>query len=178
MNSLTIARTAVALAAAAGFLLVTHDFAAANFGAPADPCGKFKKGSKQWKECMGQVKPDEPGTIAERFARGYWLAKTGDYQKALEILKALPDQNDTGVLTMIGYATRHLGRVDEALGYYSRALAANPDMTNTRQYMGEAYLQKHDLVSAKVQLDEIARICGSTACQDYRDLAREIAAHG
>lgn len=169
---------AAAIAIVAGGAVLTADFAAANRGAPADPCGKYKKGSKDWKECMGQAKPDDQSSAAERFAKGYWLAKTGDYTKALQVLRALPDQNDPGVLTMIGFATRHLGRVDEALGYYDKALALNPNMTDTRQYLGEAYLQKHDVANARVQLAEIARICGSDACQDYRDLARELAAHG
>ena len=79
------------------------------------------------------------------------------------------------MLTMIGYATRHLGRVDEALGYYGKALALNPNMTNTRQYLGEAYLQKNDVAKAKIELAVIERICGNDACQDYRDLAKEIA---
>ena len=176
-------KLAVMLAIVLGLTLALILPAVANFGDPApDPCSKFKKGSKGWKECMGQVKPGADGTVsaadlAEQFARGYWLAKTGDYAKALEVLKALPDQNDTGVLTMIGYATRHLGNVDDALGYYGRALALNPNLTNTRQYLGEAYLQKNDVAKAKVELAEIARICGSEACVDYRDLAREIAAH-
>ena len=174
MTRLQFAFRAIALAAAICFALP----AAANFGAPTgDPCKKFKKNSREWKECKGQLKPSEV-LGAEILAKGYWLAKTGDYAKALEVLKSHPDQNDTGVLTMTGYATRHLGRVDEALGYYGKALALNPNLTNTRQYLGEAYLQKYDANAAKVQLAEIARICGSEACQDYRDLAREIAAHG
>ena len=174
MTAIFAAATAVAF----GGAVLTADFAAANRGAPADPCGQYKKGSKQWKECMGQVKSGEQSSADELFAKGYWLAKTGDYEKALQVLKAHPDQNDPGVLTMIGFATRHLGRVEEALGYYQKALALNPNMTDTRQYLGEAYLQKNDVANAKVQLAEIARICGSDACQDYRDLAREIAAHG
>ncbi len=178
MNSRKTTVFAAAMAMALGGAIVTADFAVANRGAPADPCGQFKKGSKQWKECMGQVKSDDQSNADEQFAKGYWLAKTGDYEKALAVLRAHPNQGDPGVLTMIGFATRHLGRVDEALGFYDKALALNPNLTDTRQYLGEAYLQKNDVAAAKVQLAEIARICGSDACQDYRDLAREIAAHG
>ena len=170
-------RISLIVAAATCLSLAGTLSAAANFGAPANPCKQFKKNSKAWKECKGQVKPDAVSNAQEQFAKGYWLAKTGDYAKALEVLRAHPNQNDAGVLTMIGYATRHLGRVDEALGYYGRALAQNPDLTNTRQYLGEAYLQKNEVAKAKVELVEIARICGSTACQDYRDLANEIAAY-
>lgn len=179
MSKRTVAFPAAVIAAIFGGALLSANFVLANSDppAPANPCGKFKKGSKQWKECMAQVKPDQ-ASADEVFAKGYWLAKTGDYQKALEVLHTHPDQNDLQVLTMIGFATRHLGRIDEALGYYNKALALNPNLTNTRQYLGEAYLQKDEVAKAKLELAEIARICGSDACQDYRDLAREIAAHG
>jgi tetratricopeptide (TPR) repeat protein len=172
-------RISLIVAAATCLSLVGTLSAAANSGgpAPANPCKQFKKNSKAWKECMGQVKPGDASSADEQFAKGYWLAKTGDYEKALEILKALPNQDNADVLTMIGYATRHLGRVDEALGYYGKALALNPNLSNTRQYLGEAYLQKNDVTKARLELAEIGRICGSDACQDYSDLAKEIAAH-
>lgn len=172
-----LAKFAVLLAALATLSLISAEVASANFGAPANPCKQFKKNSKAWKECMGQVKPDDTSRADEQFTKGYWLAKTGDYTQALEVLKALPNQNDAGVLTMIGYATRHLGRVDEALGYYGKALALNANLTNTRQYLGEAYLQKNDVAKAKFELAEIGRICGSTACEDYRALDKAIAVH-
>jgi predicted Zn-dependent protease len=53
-------------------------------------------------------------------------------------------------------------------------LAAHPDRTTTRQYLGEAYLQIGEPGKAKEQLAEIARRCG-TACEDYQLLAEEIA---
>ncbi len=169
-----VTKLVLAFGALAALSLAAPNFAAADFSAPADPCAKYKKGSKQWKECMGQVRPDDTSSVEERFSKGYWLAKTGDYAKALEVLKALPNQDDAGVLTMTGYATRHLGRVEEALGYYQKALALNPNMTNTRQYLGEAYLQMKDVAKAKTELAAIARICGNTACTDYRALDQEI----
>ena len=99
-------RISLIVAAATCLSLVGTLSAAANFGAPANPCKQFKKNSKAWKECKGQVKLDEHSSAEEQFAKGYWLAKTGDYAKALKVLKALPNQNDTGVLTMIGYLVR------------------------------------------------------------------------
>ncbi len=138
-------------------------------GAGAAKCEKFKKGTKEWKECMAQIPQDRE----DGYALGYWLAKTGDYQQALDVLSAKGDPSDPRVLTMIGYATRHLGRVDEALGYYAKALDENPNLTFTRQYLGEAYLQKGDALKAKEQLAEIGRLCAAS-CQDYQVLAAEI----
>jgi predicted Zn-dependent protease len=75
---------------------------------------------------------------------------------------------------MIGFSLRKLGRVDEAMGYYHKVLAAHPERTNTRQYLGEAFLQIGDPAKAREQLAEIASRCG-TACEDYQLLADEIA---
>jgi tetratricopeptide (TPR) repeat protein len=141
-------------------------------GSGESRCGKYPEGSKGWKKCMGQARQD----LEDTYALGYWMAKTGEYDEALRLLQSAGDQNDPRVLTMIGFATRHLGRVGEALGYYEKALAANPNMTSTRQYLGEAFLQISEPAKAKLQLAEIAARCG-TACVDYRDLAAAIAAY-
>lgn len=140
-------------------------------GSAGSACGKYKAGSKQWKQCMGQARQD----MEDTYALGYWMAKTGEYEEALKVLASVGDQNDPRVLTMVGFAKRHLGRVDEALGDYAKALAANPNMTSTRQYLGEALLQTGELSKAKEQLAQIAKRCG-TACEDYQQLASAIAA--
>ena len=75
---------------------------------------------------------------------------------------------------MIGFSLRKLGRVDEAMEYYQKVLAAYPDRTTTRQYLGEAFLQIGEPAKAKDQLAEIGKRCG-TACEDYQLLADEIA---
>ena len=45
-----------------------------------------------------------------------------------------------------------------------------------RQYLGEAFLQRHEPAKAKEQLAEIDARRG-TGCEDYRDLAQAIAAY-
>lgn len=172
-SRIRIVRPAViALCLGTAFAMSAPAFA--NFGAPAPStkCKQFKKGSPEWKGCMGKLRLEED----EMFALGYWLAKTGDYDGALAAFASMKNQGSARVLTMAGYATRHLGRVDDALMLYGKALAANPNRTDTRQYLGEAYLQKGDTGKAKTELAEIARLCGSTACQDYQKLSTEITA--
>ena len=108
------------------------------------------------------------------YSLGYWQAKNGEYATALATLRSAADQGDPRVQTAIGFTLRKLGRVDEAFGYYFRALATRPDATTTRQYLGEAYLQIGDPARARQQLAEIAKRCGTT-CEDYTALAEEIA---
>jgi tetratricopeptide (TPR) repeat protein len=134
---------------------------------PEPPKGKPKPKPKPKESSLNQD---------QVYGLGYWQAKTGQYGIALATLQSAPDQSDPRVQTMIGLALRKLGRVDEAFGYYFKALATRPDATTTRQYLGEAYLQIGDRVRAREQLAEIAKRCG-TACEDYAALAEEIAKH-
>ena len=110
----------------------------------------------------------------EIYSLGYWQAKGGDCAAALATLRSAANQADPRVQTMIGFSLRKLGRVDEAMTYYNAVLAAHPERTTTRQYLGEAFLQLGQPDKAKQQLAEIAKRCG-IACEDYRLLADEIA---
>jgi tetratricopeptide (TPR) repeat protein len=109
----------------------------------------------------------------ELFYAGYWLAKNGQYEQALGYL-TLAQKKDERVLTYIGFATRKLGHVDEAMPIYQKALEVNPNYTVARAYLGEAFLTKHQPEQARVQLSEIERRCGAT-CPAYVDLEGHIA---
>lgn len=140
-------------------------------GSGAQQCSKYPKGSKDWKTCMGQWWRQD---AEDAYALGYWLAKTGEYREALDVLSAAADPSDPRVLTMTGFVLRKLGDMDKALGFYSRALAANPDLTTARQYLGEAYLDRREPAKAREQLAEIGKRCGA-GCEEYLALAGAIA---
>lgn len=110
----------------------------------------------------------------ELYSQGRDLALAGRYDEALTALSAVKNQNDAMVLTMIGYSKRKLGNYDEGLAYYQRALAIEPNNTNTREYLGEAYAEKGKLDLAKAELVKISAVCGTT-CEQYQDLAKAIA---
>ena len=138
--------------------------------APVSKCDKLKKGSAEWKKCTGSFKDDL--SDQELYYSGYWLARTGQYAEALRFLHRTKMQ-DERVLTYIGFATRKLGDHETAMGFYSRALALNPNYTVARAYMGEAYLTQGQGAKAREQLAEIANRCGTT-CAEYTELAAEI----
>jgi predicted Zn-dependent protease len=126
------------------------------------------KSEKKKKDSSSSLDQDQTYSLA------YWQAKNGHYEAALATLRSASDQDDPRVQTMVGFTLRKLGRVDEAFGYYFKALATRPEATTTRQYLGEAYLQIGDPARAREQLSEIERRCGRT-CEDYTTLAEEIA---
>jgi predicted Zn-dependent protease len=142
---------------------------------PPEPPKKEKPKPKQ-KEKKGDKDKDKSGALDQDqiYSLGYWQAKNGEYHAALATLRSARNPHDPRVQTMIGFSLRKLGRVDEALAYYFKALATRPDATTTRQYLGEAYLQIGDPARARDQLAEIAKRCGTT-CEDYSALAQEIA---
>jgi tetratricopeptide (TPR) repeat protein len=167
----------------AGFLLATS-LAAALSSAPllADgrvskdtgpasaACDAHAKGTAAWSACVGAASAKMGDQ--ELFYAGYWLAKNGQYEKALGYLTLA--KKDERVLTYIGYATRKLGHVDKALPIYRQALAVNPDYVVARAYMGEAFLTKGEPEKARAELAEIAQRCGAN-CPAYVDLKGHIA---
>ncbi|MFA5950167.1 MAG: tetratricopeptide repeat protein [Hyphomicrobium sp.] len=133
-------------------------------------CDAHQKGSAAWSACVGVAKAGISDT--ELFYAGYWLAKSGQYNEALQYLK-LANIKDERVLTYIGFATRKLGDVDAALPLYRKALEINPNYSVARAYMGEAFLTKEQPEEARAQLAEIAQRCGAT-CPEYVDLDNHI----
>jgi tetratricopeptide (TPR) repeat protein len=108
------------------------------------------------------------------YERGRALALAGRYPEALGALEAVRNQNDSMVLTMIGYAKRKSGSFDEGMAYYQRALAIDPKNVNTREYLGEAYAEKGRMDLAKAELAKVEALCGKE-CEQYEDLAKAIA---
>jgi len=105
------------------------------------------------------------------FKLGRGLAYAGDYEKAIIVLAGAPDQGDPRILNMLGFSNRKSGRMDVALGYYSKAVASDPDFSLVREYLGEAYIQLGMMEKAREQLTQIERICGSRVCEEYGQLA-------
>jgi tetratricopeptide (TPR) repeat protein len=105
----------------------------------------------------------------------YALAREGRFQEALDTLDLMQDPSTAEALNYRGYATRKLGRIDEGIGYYRRAVALDPEYVLVREYLGEAYVTQGRLDLATEQLGEIEKRCGTT-CEPYQDLAEAIAA--
>jgi tetratricopeptide (TPR) repeat protein len=106
--------------------------------------------------------------------QGRALALAGHYDKALDILGAVRDRKDDVVLTYIGYSMRKLGRVDEGIAYYHRALALNPQNLNTREYLGEGYVASGKMDLAIAELNALEELCGAD-CDQVEQLQLAIA---
>ena len=134
------------------------------------------KAGMVWNKAKGICEKASSGLFDDKtlYEQGRALALGGDYGDALILFAAIRDQEDSDVLTMIGYAKRKSGAVEEGIGYYHRALALNPSNVNTREYLGEGYVAMGRLDLAQAELDKIGTLCGED-CDQYLDLAAAMA---
>jgi len=158
-------------------VLVAPDIAAAvGDDNPAPPPqsdqGKSNKGTQGKKD-----KKDKSGAV-EDFLRGYHAAYTqiydrGDYEGGIAALRALGHDDNADVATLIGYASRKLGRYDDARIWYERALAADPNHAVTWSYYGMWQAEQGNVLKARDDLEKVRLICG-TDCRAYKMLKEAI----
>jgi predicted Zn-dependent protease len=109
----------------------------------------------------------------------YMAVKTqvdnGDYGAALPRLMALAQEtpNDADILNLIGFSLRKTGHPDQALDYYNRALAQNPQHLGANEYLGELYLELKQPAKAEERLAVLQKACGD--CEEYTELKEKIA---
>ncbi len=118
-------------------------------------------------------KPDKSSS-AEDFLRDYHAAyeliyDKADYPAGIAALRALGEDDHPDVATLIGYASRKLGRYDDAKFWYERALAADPNHAVTWSYYGMWQAEQGNVLKAKDDLEKVRLICGSD-CKPYKML--------
>ena len=128
----------------------------------------MKKGKHKCVKVTTELTPDQ-----ELYAKGYKLAKAGDYDQAIAVLSSVENHDNPDVLNMLGYSNRKAGRIELGISYYAEALALKPDFVLAREYLGEGYVAAGKVDLAKVQLAEIQKICGIN-CAEFKDLSKLI----
>jgi tetratricopeptide (TPR) repeat protein len=119
-------------------------------------------------------KKTHKSSSAEDFLTGYHAAYAliydkGDYVAGIAALRALGYDDNADVATLLGYASRKLGRYDDSKFWYERALAADPNHAVTWSYYGMWQAEQGNMLKAKDDLEKVHLICG-TECQPYKML--------
>jgi tetratricopeptide (TPR) repeat protein len=136
-----------------------------------DVIKKVKVSGALVKKCVkvqSGVLPDD-----DLYEQGRILAKSGEYEWALQVLAAIQNQNDPRVLNMSGYSNRKAGRLEIGITYYRKALAIDPNFVLAREYLGEGYVAAGRIDLAKFELNEIKNRAGVNS-EEYRDLSKAI----
>lgn len=164
----TLRSTALALAALSiGGWIAADAFAAPGGGSPRpeiprpSPSGPSKK----------KVEARETD-----FQQAEYLIKGEKYEEAIPLLQKVVADNprDADAWNYLGFASRKLGKNDESLGYYQKALALAPNHKGANEYLGELYLQMNNLPKAEEQLAKLKSICAGV-CEELEDLEADIA---
>jgi tetratricopeptide (TPR) repeat protein len=135
---------------------------------PAPPSSSQPSGGTTTKH---KTKKEKSGS-AEKFLNGWHKAYAlvydkGDYEGGIAALRAMGYDDNVDVATLIGYASRKLGRYDDAKYWYEKALAADPNHALTWSYYGMWQAEQGNLLKAKDDLEKVQAICGNTECHEY-----------
>ena len=127
---------------------------------------------------MPRPTPTSPGQSAteDDFGKAEYLIKAGRYDEAIPLLKNVVAKNarDADAWNYLGFASRKLGKTQDALDYYAKALAIDPKHKGAHEYLGEAYLMMKDPVKAQEQLVILQGLC-TGGCEEVEDLQQAIA---
>jgi len=159
-------------------ILTAVILAAAISGAPqlaaamgaASPSDAPKSSNPSGKPDAKKNKKDKSSS-AKDFIDGYHAAYAliydkDDYQAGISALRALGHDDNADVATLLGYASRKLGRYDDAKYWYDKALATDPKHALTWSYYGMWHAEQGNLLKAKDDLEQVRLICG-TECKEY-----------
>jgi len=139
---------------------------------PSNPPSGNTTTSKQ-KTKSQKPKPQNNSSLDDFYSgwhKAYALVyDKSDYESGIAVLRAMGYDDNADVATLIGYASRKLGRYDDAQYWYDRALAADPNHALTWSYYGMWQAEQGNLLKAKDDLQKVASICG-TECREYTEL--------
>ena len=169
-----MSKTSLAIALLFSAVLVAPDIAAAADEPNPTPPPQTNQQTPPKKDTQTKKPKKDKSSSAEDFLAGYHAAyaliyNKGDYVAGIAALQALGYDDNADVATLIGYASRKLGRYDDAKTWYERALAADPNHAVTWSYYGMWHAEQGNVLKAKDDLEKVRLICG-TDCRAYRML--------
>ncbi|MFZ0422032.1 MAG: tetratricopeptide repeat protein [Xanthobacteraceae bacterium] len=175
MRPTTLLAAAVLLAATAG----VPRFALAIEGAsPAPPQTSSQPSGSTSSSSTKKSKKKDKSSSLEDFYNGWHKAYAlvydkQDYEGGIAVLRSMGFDDNADVATLIGYASRKLGRYDDAKLWYDRALAADPNHALTWSYYGMWQAEQGNVLKAKDDLEKVRSICG-TECREFTALKQAI----
>lgn len=117
----------------------------------------------------------------DRMASGRAAIKAADWKKAISdfstAVKEQPGNADAYNLLAFSFRKQPKPDLPKAFEHYNTALKLNPNHKGAHEYIGEAYLMDGKPARAEEHLARLKTICGGSACEEYEDLAKSLAAY-
>jgi tetratricopeptide (TPR) repeat protein len=130
--------------------------------------------SKKKKKKSNVIEQQEQQLAQEKFLRDYRAARqlilAGNYQAGIAAMHALGHDEHPDVANYIGYSYRKVGNYDQSKVWYEKALAADPNHMRTWSYYGMWQMEQGNRLKAEDFLQKVNVLCGSTSCEEYRQL--------
>ena len=131
-------------------------------------------GKKKKKKDNNAIEQQEQRLAQEKFLREYRAARQlildGNYEAGIAAMHALGHDEHPDVANYIGYANRKMGNYDQSKIWYEAALKADPNHVRTWSYYGMWQMEQGNRLKALEDLQKVQLICGSTTCEEYRQL--------
>jgi hypothetical protein len=108
--------------------------------------------------CLAVVYPAHASSVDLPQARQ--LVHEGNYQAAYDLLAPFADQqiDDAAFNALLGESALGANHADQAVTYFRRSLAADPDAIDTHLGLARAYLAAGNYASAKIEFETVLRI--------------------
>ncbi|MGA8950627.1 MAG: tetratricopeptide repeat protein [Xanthobacteraceae bacterium] len=175
MRTMSLLAAALLVGAAAGAPTIAR---AIESGSPAAPQTTTQQPPSNTGTKKAHSKKAKKSSATDDFYKGWHTAYAliydkADYADGIAVLRSKGYDDNADVATLIGYASRKLGRYDDAKIWYDRALAADPNHALTWSYYGMWQAEQGNILKAKDDLEKVKNICG-TECRSYTALKAAI----
>ena len=113
----------------------------------------------------GGMSPDPRAAEREAKRKAYRAAvravEAKEFEKAEAILLAYVQQypKEPDAYNYLAFSQRNLGRNDESMANYKKALELEPEHKGALEYQGELFLKLGDMTSAEANLAKLVSVC-------------------
>jgi Flp pilus assembly protein TadD len=109
------------------------------------------------------------------FATGKSAIDSKDWAVAVRSFRKVVAENpkNADAHNYLGYASRWMGKYDDAFAAYGQALALDPAHKGALHYSGIAYLKTNQKAQAEAQLARLKAVCAT--CDETNQLAKAVA---
>lgn len=112
---------------------------------------------------------------ADEYKKAVKAVEAKDFATAEKLLLAYvaKKDKDAGAWNYLAYSQRNLGKSDEAMTNYNKALSIDPNHKGALEYQGELYLKLGNMDAAKANLAKLDVLCAK-GCVEKDELQAAI----